>query len=52
MSEQLARMAAQQAAIRKQMEEFRDQLREETGKTDGNVSKIIEEYGKNRKDID
>lgn len=51
MSEQLARMAAQQAAIRKQMEAFRDQLREETGKTDGNVSKIIEEMEKTEKDI-
>jgi len=51
MSEQLARMAAQQAAIRKQMEAFRDQLREETGKSDGNVSKIIEEMEKTEKDI-
>jgi hypothetical protein len=51
MSEQLARMAAQQAELRKRMEAFRDQLREETGTTDGDVSKIIEDMEKTEKDI-
>ncbi len=51
MSEQLARMAAQQAELRKRMESFRDQLREETGTTDGDVSKIIEDMEMTEKDI-
>lgn len=51
MSEQLARMAAQQAAIRRQMEQYRDQLKEEGRGNDGNVSKMIEDMGKTEKDI-
>lgn len=51
MSEQLARMAAQQSALRKRMEEFRDQLKGETGTSDGNVSKIIEDMEKTEKDL-
>lgn len=51
MSEQLARMAAQQAELRRRMEEYRDQLKEETGTTDGNTSKIIEDMEKTEKDI-
>jgi septal ring factor EnvC (AmiA/AmiB activator) len=51
MSEQLARMAAEQAAIRKKMEEFRDQLKSETGKSDGDVSKMIDDMEKTEKDI-
>jgi hypothetical protein len=51
MSEQLARMAAQQAELRKRMEEYRDQLKEETGTSDGNASKIIEDMEKTEKDI-
>ncbi len=51
MSESLARMAAEQAAIRRKMEEFRDQLKSETGKGDGNVSKMIDDMEKTEKDI-
>jgi hypothetical protein len=51
MSEQLARMAAQQAELRRRMEEYRDQLKEETGTSDGNASKIIEDMEKTEKDI-
>lgn len=51
MSESLARMAAEQAAIRRKMEEFRDQLKSETGKGDGDVSKMIDDMEKTEKDI-
>jgi hypothetical protein len=51
MSEQLARMAAQQAAIRRQMEEFRDELKGEGRFSDGNVSKMIDDMEKTEKDI-
>jgi len=51
MSEQLARMAAEQAAIRKKMEQFRDQLKSETGKADGDVAKMIDDMEKTEKDI-
>ena len=51
MSEQLARMAAQQSAIRKQMESFRDQLKEEGRGNDGNVAKMLEDMEKTEKDI-
>lgn len=51
MSEQLARMAAEQAAIRRKMEEFREQLKEEGRLSDGNVSKMLEEMEKTEKDI-
>lgn len=51
MSEQLARMAAQQAAIRRKMEQFREQLKEEGRLSDGNVSKMINDMEKTEKDI-
>ncbi len=51
MSEQLARMAAQQAAIRRKMESFRDQLKGEGRYSDGNVSKMIDDMEKTEKDI-
>jgi hypothetical protein len=51
MSEQLARMAAEQAAIRRKMEAFREQLKEEGRLSDGNVSKMIEDMEKTEKDI-
>lgn len=51
MSEQLARMAAQQAAIRRQMEEFRDELKGEGRFSDGNISKMIDDMEKTEKDI-
>ena len=51
MSEQLARLAAQQSAIRKQMEEYRDQLKEEGRGNNGDVSKMLEDMEKTEKDI-
>lgn len=51
MSEQLARMAAQQAAIRRKMEEFQQQLKDEGRLSDGNVSKMIDDMEKTEKDI-
>lgn len=51
MSEQLARMAAQQAAVRKQMEEYRDQLKGEGQLSDENISKMIDDMEKTEKDI-
>ncbi len=51
MSEQLARMAAQQAAIRRQMEKFRDELKGEGRFSDGNISKMIDDMEKTEKDI-
>jgi hypothetical protein len=51
MSESLARMAAEQAAIRKRMEQYRDQLKSETAKGDGDVSKMIDDMEQTEKDI-
>jgi hypothetical protein len=51
MSEQLARMAAQQAAVRRQMEEYRDQLKSEGQGSDGDISKMIDDMEKTEKDI-
>jgi len=51
MSEQFARMAAQQEALRRQMQQYLDELRRETGKTDGNAMKAIEEMEQTEKDL-
>jgi len=51
MSEQLARMAAEQSAIRKMMEQFRDQLKEEGRFSDGNINKMIQDMEETEKDI-
>jgi hypothetical protein len=51
MSEQLARMAAQQEAIRRQMQQYLEELRSETGKSDGNAMKAIEQMEETEKDI-
>jgi hypothetical protein len=51
MSEQLARMAAEQAAIRRMMEQFRDELKEEGRFSDGNISKMIQDMEETEKDI-
>lgn len=51
MSEQLARMAAEQSAIRRMMEEFRDQLKEEGRFSDGNINKMIQDMEETEKDI-
>jgi len=50
-SEQLARMAAEQSAIRRMMEEFRDQLKEEGRFSDGNINKMIQDMEETEKDI-
>ncbi len=51
MSEQLARMAAEQSAIRRMMEQFRDQLKEEGRFSDGNINKMIQDMEETEKDI-
>ncbi|MFH1120206.1 MAG: DUF4175 family protein [Bacteroidota bacterium] len=43
MSEQLARMAAQQQALRKQLQEYRDQLQKEGAVNQQGMNKMIEE---------
>lgn len=51
MSEQFARMAAQQEALRRQMQQYLEELRSETGTSDGNLSKAIEEIEQTEKDL-
>lgn len=51
MSEQLARMAAQQEAIRRQMQQYLEEFRKETGSSDGNALEAMEEMEKTEKDL-
>ncbi len=51
MNEKLARLAAQQAAIRRKMEEYRDQLKEDGRPNDGNTGKMIDDMEKTEKDL-
>jgi len=51
MSEQLAKLAAQQEAIRKMMQEYSDKLKEETGKTDNNLNKMMQDMQKTQEEI-
>lgn len=51
MSEQFARMAAQQEALRRQMQQYLEELRSETGTSDGNLTKAIEEIEQTEKDL-
>ncbi|HHN47424.1 MAG TPA: hypothetical protein ENN08_00555 [Bacteroidales bacterium] len=51
MSEQFARMAAQQEALRRQMQQYLEELRSETGTSDGNAMKAIEEMEETEKDL-
>ena len=51
MSEQFARMAAQQEALRRQMQQYLEELRSETGKTDANALRAIEEMEQTEKDL-
>jgi hypothetical protein len=51
MSEQFARMAAQQEALRRQMQQYLEELRSETGTSDGNAMKAIEEMEEAEKDL-
>lgn len=50
-SEQLARMAAQQEAIRKQLQELRDEMAKEGKGNDGNLNKMIQNMELNETDI-
>lgn len=50
-SEKLARMAAEQAKIRRMMEDYRNQLLDETGKNPKEVDKIIQQMEQTEKDI-
>jgi hypothetical protein len=51
MSEQFARMAAQQEALRRQMQQYLEELKSATGKSDGNAMKAIEEMEQTEKDL-
>ena len=51
MSEELARMAAQQEAIRRQMEGYLEQLKEEGGAGDAGINKLMEEMEKTETDL-
>jgi hypothetical protein len=51
MSEQFARMAAQQEALRRQMQQYLEEVRKETGGNDGNAVRAIEEMEETEKDL-
>lgn len=51
MSEQFARMAAQQEALRRQMKQYLEQVRKETGGNEGNAISAIEEMEETEKDL-
>ncbi len=51
MSEELARMAAQQEAIRKMLQEYLNQLKQEGQGMDGKIERIMREMEQNEKDI-
>ncbi len=50
-SEKLARMAAQQEAIRKMVQEFADDLKSEGNRDDGTLKKIMEDMEKTETDL-
>lgn len=51
LSEQLAKLAAQQQAIRKMMQEYADNLKEETGGTHNNLQKMLQDMQKTEEEI-
>jgi len=51
MSEKFARMAAQQARIRRMMEEYQNQILNETGKKSGGIDASIKEMEKTERDL-
>lgn len=51
MSEELARMAAQQEAIRRMLQEYLDQLKQEGQGLDGKIERLMKEMELNEKDI-
>jgi DNA repair exonuclease SbcCD ATPase subunit len=51
MSEQFARMAAQQEAIRKMMQDFNDELKGKDGVGDKSVEQLLEEMKKTEKEL-
>ena len=50
-SEQFAKMAAQQEAIRKMMQDYQNQLKSENGVGDKDLDKLIEEMQKTEKEL-
>ncbi|MCQ2271829.1 MAG: hypothetical protein MJZ72_03460 [Bacteroidales bacterium] len=51
MSEQFAKMAAQQEAIRKMMQDYQDQLKSQNGVGDKSVEQMIEDMQKTEKEL-
>jgi hypothetical protein len=51
MSEQFARMAAQQEAIRKMMQDYNDELRGQDGVGDKSIEQLLEEMKKTEKEL-
>ena len=51
MSEQFARMAAEQAKIRRMMEEYQEQMLDETGTKPGGIGDMLKEMEKTEKDL-
>ncbi len=51
MSEQFAKMAAQQEAIRKMMQDYQDQLKSQNGVGDKSVEQLIEDMQKTEKEL-
>lgn len=51
MSEQFARMAAEQARIRRMMEEFQNSILEETGSKEGGLDALMQDMEKTEKDL-
>ncbi|MCQ2285769.1 MAG: hypothetical protein MJZ76_02710 [Bacteroidales bacterium] len=51
MSEQFAKMAAQQEAIRKMMQDYQNQLKSENGVGDKSIDQLIEEMQKTEKEL-
>jgi hypothetical protein len=51
MSEQLARLAAQQEALRKMLQQYGEEIQKESGKKDGNIDKMLKDMEKTETDL-
>lgn len=51
MSEQLARLAAEQEALRKMLQQYGEEIQKETGKKDGNIDKMLKDMEKTETDL-
>lgn len=51
MSEQLARLAAEQEALRKMLQQYGEEIQKETGKKDGNIDKMMKDMEKTETDL-